>query len=156
MKRVAGPIAAVTAAALVVLAVHPVDTERIAAGYALALAAVGIGAFLRILRDREGGTPVSQFERALAREPGPHVRPPELVRVEREITLGTTSAGHLHRRLVPILRDAAIARNAFTRERLGERTWELLRPDRPEPEDRTASGIPLKRVREIVTQLEAL
>jgi len=158
VKAVAGPVAGVTVAALVVLAIHPVDTDRIAAGYVLALAAVGVGAFLRVLRERETDGAVSQFEHALAREPERPMRPPELVRVEREITLGTTSAGHLHRRLVPLLRDAAVARlgTGFTRERVGDRTWELLRPDRPEPEDRTAPGISLKRVREVVAQLETL
>jgi hypothetical protein len=34
--------------------------------------------------------------------------------------------------------------------------WELLHPDRPEPRDREAPGIPLPRLRAIVEALERL
>ena len=92
------------------------------------------------------------FEHALSRQPEQPTRPPELVRIEREITLGSTSAGHLHTRLLPLLREAAEARLGPrpTREQLGDEAWELLRPDRPEPGDRNAPGISLRRVRSIV------
>ena len=33
---------------------------------------------------------------------------------------------------------------------LGDDAWELLRPDRPPPADRTAPGLSLRRVRELV------
>ena len=39
---------------------------------------------------------------------------------------------------------------------LGEDAWELLRPDRPEPRDRDAPGIPLRRLRTVVDTLEQL
>ena len=80
------------------------------------------------------------------------------MRIEREITLGTTSAGHLHARLLPLLREAASARlgSRLTRERLGDDAWELLRPDRPEPADRNAPSISVRRVNSIVTTLERL
>jgi hypothetical protein len=86
------------------------------------------------------------------------------VRIEREITLGTTSAGHLHTRLLPLLRGAAAARLAIdlelqperARAALGDETWELLRPDRPAPAERNGPGLPLTRVRELVDSLERL
>ena len=88
----------------------------------------------------------------------------EVVRIEREITLGSSSAGNLHTRLLPLLRNAAAARLALdfdlhpgrARAALGDETWELLRPDRPVPEDRNAPGLPLRRVQSIVSRLERL
>ena len=69
------------------------------------------------------------------------------MRIEREITLGTSSAGHLHTRLLPLLREAAAARlgvdlelRPSARARLGDDAWELLRPDRPEPDDRNGAA----------------
>jgi hypothetical protein len=156
--RVGPLVAGATVLLGIVLGLRPVSTERILAGYVLLLAAIGLTSFIRVLGATAGNAPVSQFEYALSRQPEQATRPPELVRIERELTLGATSAGHLHQRLLPLLRDAAIARlgYGFTRERLGDDTWELLRPDRPEPEDRTAPGLPLRRVRAIVAQLELL
>ena len=37
-----------------------------------------------------------------------------------------------------------------------EETWELLRPDRPVPEDRHGPGIPRDRIERVVARLEAL
>jgi hypothetical protein len=70
-----------------------------------------------------------------------------------------SNAGHLHRRLVPILRDVASARlgGRLTRERVGDdATWELVRPDRPEPQDAHAPGASLEQIRRAVERLEAL
>jgi hypothetical protein len=86
------------------------------------------------------------------------------VRIEREITLGTTSAGHLQTRLLPLLRSAAEARLGLdfelqperARAALGDESWALLRPDRPAPVERNGPGLPLRRVREVVDSLEQL
>jgi hypothetical protein len=143
---------------VVMLGIRPVSFERIAAGYVLALAAIAIVSLVRQLGTRGEQQPPSLFEHALSRKPEEPTRPPELVRIEREITLGTTSAGHLHTRLLPLLREAANARLGprLTCEQLGDDAWELLRPDRPEPVDRNAPSISLRRVRSIVTTLEQL
>jgi hypothetical protein len=143
---------------VIALGVGPVSTATILAAYVLVLAAIGIGALTRAL----AGAPdlrVSPFERALSYEHHPQTRPPELVRVEREITLAMSNAGHLQRRLVPMLRDVASARlgGRLTRERVGDdATWELVRPDRPEPEDAHAAGASLDRIRRVVAHLETL
>jgi hypothetical protein len=100
----------------------------------------------------------------LARKPPQPTRPSELVRIEREITLGASSAGHLHTRLLPLLRDAASARLGIDFElhperaqaALGSETWQLLRPDLPAPTDRNAPGLALRRTRGVVDQLELL
>jgi hypothetical protein len=163
-RRIGTLFALTTVALIVVLGLHPVSTERIMAGYVLALAAIALAACTRILGAATWHDQGSQFEQVLSRkQPGP-TRPSELVRIEREITLGTTSAGHLHMRLLPLLRDAAAARLGIdfelqpgrARAALGEESWEVLRPDRPAPADRNGPGLPLRRVRELVDSLERL
>jgi hypothetical protein len=163
-RRVATFFVVVTIALIVVLGLHPVSTTRIVAGYALALAAIGLDAFVRILGAESWRERGSLFEHVLSRKAPEPTRPSEIVRIEREITLGTTSAGHLHTRLLPLLRDAASARVGIdfdvhperARAALGDEAWELLRPDRPEPADRNAPGLPIRRVRAVVDMLERL
>jgi hypothetical protein len=163
-RRVATFFVVVTIALFVVLGLHPVSTTRIVAGYTLALAAIGLDAFVRILGAESSRERGSRFEHVLSRKTPEPTRPSEIVRIEREITLGTTSAGHLHTRLLPLLRDAASARLGIDFElhperacaALGAESWELLRPDRPEPNDRSAPGLPIRRVRAVVDQLERL
>jgi hypothetical protein len=96
------------------------------------------------------------------------MRPAELVRTEREIVLGTSSAGHLHERLLPLLREAAAARLSAghdvdlerrpdaARALLGDDAWDLFRPDRAQPGDRTEPGISMQRLREVISTLETL
>jgi hypothetical protein len=163
-RRVATLVALTTLVLIVVLGLHPLSTDRIVAGYVLALAAIGLAAVTRILAADSWRDRSSHFEHVLARKRTEPTRPSELVRIEREITLGASSAGHLHTRLLPLLRDAATARLGIdfdlhpgrARAALGEETWELLRPDRPAPVDRNAPGLPLRRVRAVVDRLELL
>src|SRR3954454_20862887 len=96
----------------VLLAIRPIATSTLAAAYVLVLAAIGIASLTRLLAG-EPDLRASAFERALTREPAAPSRPPELVRVEREITLGVSTAGHLHLRLLPLLREVAAARLGY-------------------------------------------
>jgi hypothetical protein len=102
----------------------------------------------------------SPFDRALA-EPAPGKSPVrEVERMEREVTLATASAYDLHTRLLPHLREIARARleqagHEPTPETLG-RWWELLRPDRPMPDDRSAPGISSADLRALVADLERM
>ncbi len=168
-RRVAGTFVSTTALLGIGLAVRPLAVERMLAIYVLALAAFGLATLARIARPAEELRRGSQFERALHPRDERPMRPPELVRTERELTLGMASAGHAQRRLLPLLREAAAARELLAahgvelarrpREAealLGEDAWELLRPDRPEPADRNAPGLPLARVQAVVERLEAL
>jgi len=99
----------------------------------------------------------SPFDRALA-EAAPGESPVrEVERMEREVTLATTSAYDLHTRLLPHLREIAQARleqagQVPSPETLG-RWWELLRPDRPMPADRSAPGISQADLRALVADL---
>jgi len=166
-RRLAGTFVFTTAALGIVLAIRPLSVERLLAIYVLVLAATALAALTRIARPAEELRGDSPFERALRSRRERPMRPPELVRTERELTLGMAGAGHAHRRLLPLLREAAAARLAqhgIELERrpreaaalLGEEAWELLRPDRREPPDRNAPGLPLAQVQALVERLEAL
>jgi len=165
-RRVLGAVAIVTGLLVVMLAVRPLSAERLLSIYVLLLASIALASLTRIAQSHVGQRYPSRFEHALrAREERP-LRPPELVRTERELTLAVATAGHAHRRLLPLLREAAAARlfahhgielarrPEQARALLGEEAWELLRPDRPEPADRNDPGIPLARIESVVERLE--
>ena len=94
--------------------------------------------------------------------------PPTLLRLEQACALGVARSFDLHYRVRPRLREIAApllaTRRGVTldgdrdaaRNILGEETWELVRADRPLPEDRLASGIPVATLREVVESLERL
>ena len=94
--------------------------------------------------------------------------PGTLARLEQETILGVAGSFDLHYRLRPRLRgltadllaaqrgvglDAAPER---ARALLGGTTWELVRRDRPPPEDRLAAGLPINDLRRVVESLERL
>jgi hypothetical protein len=102
----------------------------------------------------------SELDQALAERNRRTPRLPDVERTEREVTLATASAYDLHYRLLPHLREIAQCRleragKAPGPETLG-RWWELLRPDRPEPEDRFAPGIKQSELRALVDELERM
>jgi hypothetical protein len=167
-SRIATTVVIVTALLVVMLGIKPISVQQILAAYVLVLAAVALAALTRIARDASDVPPPSAFDAALRPRVSGPVRPSELVRTEREITLGVANAGHLHGRLLPLLREAAAARLAAghnvdlarrpdaARKLLGDDAWELLRPDRPAPRDRDDPGIPMRRLRAVVDTLETL
>ncbi len=162
-RRAVSGVVSATLLLGVLLAIRPIATSTLVAAYVLVLAAIGVASLTRVLAG-EPDLRASAFERALSKEPEKPNRPPDLVRVEREITLGISTAGHLHLRLLPLLRDAAEARlgydlalrPALAQQRLGDDVWKLLRPDRPEPDDRHAPGASVAQIRKVVDRLEAL
>jgi len=94
--------------------------------------------------------------------------PPGLARLEHDAALGVAGAFHLHFRLAPRLRAIAtgllLARRrisldddpAAAHQALGDETWELVRPDRPAPEDRLGRGLPPTVLAHAVEALERL
>jgi hypothetical protein len=163
-QRLVLPFVLVTVGLVIALGLHPVATARILAAYVLALAALGLELTTRVLSSRSATGQPSEFEQALTRETPVPTRPTDLLRIERELSLGVASAGHLHMRLLPLLRDAAATRLGFdlhraperARAALGDDAWELLRPDRPAPEDRHGTGVPLRKVEHCIETLERL
>ena len=102
----------------------------------------------------------SRFDNALSEPHDPPTRLPGLERMEREVTLARASSFDLHFRLLPHLREIAAARlerdgRTPSAETLG-RWWDLLRPDRPAPDDRFAPGISEAELSALVADLERL
>ncbi|MGZ8716341.1 MAG: hypothetical protein ACXWYO_04445 [Gaiellaceae bacterium] len=167
-SRITKTVAGTTVLLVVMLGIRPASIEQILSVYVLVLAGIALAALTRVARSASDIPPPSGFETALRARAVEPMRPPELVRTEREIMLGTSSAGNLHQRLLPILREAAAARLSAghnvdlerrpdtARALLGEDAWELLRPDRPEPHDRNDPGIPMRRLRDVLSALEKL
>lgn len=128
---------------------------------ALALA-VALDRLQRTLPTRSSG-----FDAAFASAAPTRARPASLARVEREVTLATGTAFDVHYRLRPIVRSVAnglLLRRGIDLERrpdrarplLGADVWELVRPDRPAPDDRTARGLEPAAIERAIASLERL
>lgn len=154
-RRLGWGLGLATLALIILLGARPISRETILAGYAITLAAIGLAALTRLMRAARHDAP-SRFELELTREHIPPSRPNALVRIERELTLATSNAGNVHDRFRPMLREIAQARlgRDATRERLGDETWELIRPDAPEPADRSAPGLSMRTIGRVIETLE--
>ncbi|HZT90496.1 MAG TPA: hypothetical protein VFA05_00490 [Gaiellaceae bacterium] len=128
--------------------------------YELALGALLMFAVLAELRQALPPREPSRFEAALRERARSDPRLEDVDQLEREVTLAIGTAYDLHVRLLPQLREIAQTRLARTGRVPGPETlgrwWELLRPDRPEPGDRFAPGIPRAELRALVADLEQL
>jgi hypothetical protein len=94
--------------------------------------------------------------------------PRALARIEQEVTLGVAGSFDVHHRLRPRLRsitaDLLAARRGISldgdperaRSALGDEAWDLVRADRPPPEDRLARGIAIQDLDRVVESLERL
>lgn len=134
--------------------------------YALCVCAVALGLGLGALR--RAYPPTAPLRTAGRRSPGRRNPPPTLARMEDELALGVSGAFDLHHRLAPRLRAVAagllLSRRRISlsgdpdeaRRIVGEETWEIVRPDRPPPEDRLARGISPKGLAGVVDSLEAV
>ncbi len=134
--------------------------------YALVLCGAALALALSALRRvYPAETPL----RSRAKAPSPQRHPPfSLGRIEHEAALGVAGSFDLQYRLVPRLRSIATGvlashrrvsldeQPAAAREILGEATWELVRPDRPAPEDRLGPGLPAQELGRVVDLLEAV
>ena len=128
--------------------------------------ALSLGVALERLR-RELPRRPSSFDAAFTRGRRRHARPVTLERVERELTLATGTAFDVHFRLRPLLRELAygvLLQRGIDLDRhpvragtlLGPELWELVRPDRPAPDDRTAPGVRLDTIERALDDLERL
>lgn len=95
-------------------------------------------------------------------------RPDQLTSLERLVVSAGTSPLHAHAYLRPVLIEIASRRLAarghaldrmpepLARDLLGDRLWELVRPDRPFPVDRQGPGVSpgdLRKMLEVLGQL---
>jgi len=135
--------------------------------YLLSMGAVLLLALVRTTRVKALPARGSQLGRALAAMRRLPVDSGELALV-REVELSTFGAFHLHTRLRHVLREIADHRLRAhygvdldrepirARELVGARAWELVRPDRPPPQDRLSSGPSVAQLSEIVDELEEI
>ena len=167
-----GPLVRLALAAIVALVVllwtPKLSTPRALAIWVVLATALFLLSLIRHSREHDGPERASRFEQALRRRKPTSLQPEELLRMDRELVLGSADADHAHRRLLPLLRATAAARIAarhgFQLERrpeaaralLGEEVWDLLRPDRPEPKDRHGAGVPRERVVAVIERVESL
>jgi hypothetical protein len=136
--------------------------------YVLVLAAWGLTHLLVALhasRPEPGPSPVD-----LALQPSvPRAaRIEEIERIQREVAIAQTTSFDFHFRLRPTLRRIASellrsrrgidldADPERARRALGEETWELVRADRPPPDDRFGPGVDRAVLHRVVDSLEAI
>lgn len=133
--------------------------------YALLVCAVALG--LGVLGLRRAYPPLAPLSR-VAPKPSRRRHPPTLARIEDEVALGVAGSFDLHYHLAPRLRAIADGLLASrhrvsletqpeeSRRILGDEAWQLIRPDRPAPEDRLARGVAPEELRRVVDSLEAI
>jgi hypothetical protein len=135
--------------------------------YVLVLGVLGVLTLLPVLGRLAPPEGESRLESALEREPAELPRIAELERLERELSLGAARAFDLHYRVRPIIREVAAARlerrglrldseDPVVRERLGDRLFELIGPDRSPPTDRQTAGPGVEELRQTIERLERL
>ena len=128
----------------------------------LELAAIVVGALvLAALVPRVPTRPRSRRPRRSA------PRPATLERIERVVDAGRQTAGDVHVRVRPLLREitAPLLRRRGVhldsepqraRALLGEELWEVVRHDRPRPRERRDPGLALTDLDRLVQRLERL
>jgi hypothetical protein len=125
------------------------------------IAAVGVAVCVARL---PGGPPMRQRR---GQPPQPS-RPEQLVELERLVISAKANTLHAHAYLRPLLAEIVSRRLSARgyalesipddrgRRLLGEPLWEIVRPNRPFPEDRHAPGVSEGKFREILDVLEGL
>jgi hypothetical protein len=115
---------------------------------------------------------VALLPRASLRRRAPRVRhaaprPAPLERTEWIVEAGRQRSGDVHVRVRPLLREIAApllrrqgvrldAEPERARALLGEELWDLVRPERPLPQDRRGRGLSLAELEQLVQRLEQL
>ncbi len=107
-------------------------------------------------------------ERSRRKTPRPAAqRPAGLERLEWMVGSGRHTAGDIHVRVRPVLREIAAAllrrrgvrldaEREQARRLLGDELWEIVRPARPRPRDHRAPGLELGALERLVERLERL
>jgi hypothetical protein len=127
----------------------------------VALTAAGVAVCAALVADG----PSRRQRRAAVSPPS---RPEQLVALERLVITSGASTLHVHAYLRPLLVDIVSRRLAVrghtlagmsepvARQVLGEALWEIVRPDRPFPEDRRAAGVSPRGLAAMLATVERL
>ena len=146
-----------------VVAFVPGRLELAARVYALVLC--GLAVMLATSSLRGAYPPAQPLRRKERRHSVRQQPPPTLARIEQEAALGVAGSFDLHHGLRPRLRALAgsllATRHGVSldgdpepaRRLLGDETWELVRSDRPPPEDRLGRGLAPSTLRRAVDSL---
>jgi hypothetical protein len=134
--------------------------------YLVALGGIAVVRLVGLTRKKLEPGERSEFEEALRVVRSTPVRIAERDKLEREIELGTQTAFDFHFRLRPTLieiarnqlaaRGLSLEKDARSQTILGPETWELLRPERPLPNDRNARGLAKEELGRVVDSLERI
>ena len=172
MKRlIAGVALGTVLATLALIVVRVVEPGRRELELDVYVLTVGAMALLAAILATRRAFPVeeeSALAPALETEERSPVRPPDLERTERILSMAATTAFDLHFRLRPVLREVAEQRLADRRglrldsgdprvqDACGEELWEVVRPDREAPDRRFLPGLPREALQRVVARLEAI
>ncbi len=152
-----------TLALLFVVAFLPGRLELAVRVYALVLCAV---ALLLVLAALRRAYPPATSLRHRSGQTTSTQRPGSLARLEHLAALGVAGSFDLHHRLRPRLRTIAQgllssrrrisldAEPEAARAALGGEAYDLVRHDRPPPEDRLTRGVPVAELERVVASLE--
>lgn len=156
------------ATALAVGIVRPEQRPLVVDAYVLFAGALAMLVLVTVTRAAVPAGDRSAFDAAREARPRARPRPADLRNLEREVLLASANAFDLHYRLRPVLREIAAHRLSTlravdldgdpeaARALLSPEAWELVRADRPAPENRLGRGRPLAELRRAVDSLEAL
>jgi hypothetical protein len=165
VRRALRLLVVATFALVVIAAFFPGRLGLGARIYAIVVCATALVLALMALRR---AFPAEKPLRGGGRAPSRPRPPASLARIEHEAVLAVASSFELHYRFAPRLRSIAAgllgsrrrislaAQPAAARDALGHSTWELVRPDRPAPEDRLARGLTAHELERAVDSLEAV
>jgi hypothetical protein len=167
LVRTAGIALVPTAAFAVVLLALPGRGELALHVWLLVMLGAALLAVLEAIHAVHPRAP-SRFDAPGARSDEVPAGFASLARLEREVSMATTSAYDVHLRLRPTLRAVASgllrARRGIDLDRsparartaLGNEAWELVRGDRQPPHDPRAPGVDLTALDRVVSSLEGL
>jgi len=157
-----------TVAFLAALVLLPGRRDLVVHLYELGVAALALGWLVGVVRRANPVAAVSPFDLGLRRRNDLREPVAELERLEREVSMATSTAFDLHFRLRPrvhrIARQLLASRRGVdltaqpdaARRLLGEEAWALVRPGLEPPDDRSAPGLEVAHLRAVVASLEQL
>ncbi len=155
-----------TIALIALLELSPGRRPLLLSIYLLVLGAVALRLLVRLVALAHPSGPPSELDAALRRRPDRLALPAELESIARLLALSSASGVYVSNRLRPevraIAREVLISRQGIdldaepgaARGVLGPTVWELVRPDRPAPDDYQSPGLAPAVLAAIVAELE--